>query len=129
MNNQVPLDYDRIAIPAPLGALTDEERAIMEILSVNRGKENAISMSDLAGVIGLSTRTLQMRIKHLIETHRVLIGSSTWDPHGYYLITDSNEVEASVKQLEHRLISLAVRISRIKKISVEEVFGQMRLEV
>lgn len=128
MSEPIP-NYERIAQPAPLGELTAVEREIIDLLSGHRGKERAIAMAALADLVGLSTRTLQMRIKHLIEAHGVLIGSATGEPHGYYLITDPEEVRASVGQLEHRLKSLAVRISRIKKVSVEDVFGQMRMEL
>ncbi len=122
------IDWMRIAEVAPLEELSWEERQILSILSQRRGKALAIPVRALAEAVRISERELRNRVKHLVEYHDVLIGSSTQQPYGYYIMEDPEEMEAAVRQLQHRLISLAVRISKLRKISIEDVFGQMRLE-
>ncbi len=121
------IDWMRIAEVAPLEELSWEERQILSILSQRRGKELAIPVRALAEAVRISERELRDRVKHLVEYHGVLIGSSTQQPYGYYIMEDPEEVDAAVRQLQHRLISLAVRISKLRKISLEEVWGQMRI--
>lgn len=122
MTEQLPLPY----LCRGGGWLYEDH--ITGILAQHQGRDQAISMAALAERVGLSTRDVQHYIKHLIEHHGVLIGSATGKPHGYYLITEPSEVHAAIAQLQHRLISLAVRIARLNKTSVEVVFGQARLQ-
>ena len=118
---QAIFDYD-----AP--HLTIEEEKIRRILLARRGKGAAIQVRDLARMTCIDPRRVRDIVKHLVEGHGDLIGSSIAKPYGYYVPVTTDEVDAVTKQLYHRLVSLAVRISRLKKISVEAVLGQMRME-
>jgi DNA-binding Lrp family transcriptional regulator len=121
------IHWTRIADVVSLEELSYEERAILTILSQRRGRDLAIPVRALAEAVKISERDLRDRVKHLVEYHGVLIGSSIRIPYGYYMISDSDEVEEAVQQLQHRMMSLAVRISRLRKISLEEVFGQLTI--
>lgn len=101
------------------------ESLLAGILQRHKGAATAVPMEDLARTVGLSTRELQIQIKHLIEHHGQLIGSATGAPHGYYLVTDAKELSRAKRQLWNRAMSNLVRIARLDRISVEEVFGQM----
>ncbi len=105
------------------------EAVIADEIRAHRGRQAAIGMRELAAACGVETRFLQRIVKHLIEDHGEPIGSSTVKPTGYYWLDDPDDVAASVRQLEHRLVSLAVRIARLRKTSVEAVFGQLNLGV
>lgn len=117
---QFALNYD-----AP--PLTDQEAAIREIVQRRRGRMAAIRADDLAAQAEIPERQARKIVGHLIEHHGVLIASATDYPAGYFVPVTAEEVEAATAQLMHRLKSLAVRIARIKRISVEEIFNQMRL--
>ncbi len=106
-----------------------QEADVLWRLQGHRGRDQAIAMTALAREAGLSTRILQKIIKHLIEEHAGFIGSATGAGHGYYLITEQAEVDAAIRQLEHRLGSLATRIARLKRLAPEEVLGQLRMSL
>ena len=105
--------------------MTHIETAILAL--IQRGRESAISMSALAGSVGISTRELQQIIQHLINDHGVLIASATGKQHGYYYPDGEEEFRAAVDQLKHRIISLARRIRAIDSAAYEEIFGQGRI--
>jgi hypothetical protein len=102
--------------------LTKEEAEVIRLLK--KGRANAISMTELATLINVSTRRLQDIIKHLIEDHCIFIGSTCGKQHGYWLPTDEEDYRAAVDQLKHRIISLARRIRAIDKQAFQEIFGQ-----
>jgi hypothetical protein len=108
--------------------LTLEEIRAKEILEHHRGRANALQVRHFAQLVGVDERRAQILVKHLVEDHGVLIGSAVTRPFGYYIPETPEEVRAVTAQLYHRIASLAVRIARIKRISVEEVYGQMRLD-
>jgi len=103
------------------------EGLLLRILEQHRGIASAVPMEDLARTVGLSTRELQIQIKHLIEYHGCLIGSSTGNPHGYYLATAA-DLHKAKRQLWNRAMSNLVRLSRLDKISMEEIFGQVPMQ-
>lgn len=107
--------------------VTDAEATILGIIECRRGRAAAIQAKEIAAQARLPERTVREHIKCLVEKHAILIGSATGDPAGYYIPETPEEIEAVLAQLYHRIASLAVRIARIKRISVEEVFGQLRL--
>jgi len=107
--------------------MTDQELILWNYLQGHRGRQAAVQADRLAEMFGMDDRKLRMTIKHLVEDHAILIGSSTVAPYGYYVPETAEEVDAVVGQLYHRLASIAVRIARIKRISVEEIFGQLRI--
>lgn len=107
---------------------TPEEIRAKEILGHHRGRANALQVRHFAQLVGVDERRAQILVKHLVEDHGVLIGSATSRPFGYFVPETEAEVKAVTDQLYHRIASLAVRIARIKRISVEEILNQLRLE-
>jgi hypothetical protein len=115
--SQIGFDFD----------LTREEAAVLRHL--RRGREQAISMPELASLVGLSTRALQDVIAHLIEEHNTLICSACGRNHGYYLPADESEYRAGVDQLKHRIMSLAKRMRAMDRQAYEDLFGQGCMEL
>ena len=101
---------------------------LLVMARIGRGRDNAVPMPTLAGLVDISTRELQSIIAHLIEDHGVLISSATGKNHGYYYPASEAEFKAGALQLEHRIISLAKRLRALNKESYEAIFGQGRLE-
>ena len=104
------------------GALEPEEERIISLLK--EGKENARCVKTLAGLVGVSEVKLREIVRHLIDEHGYCIGSRTGEPAGYYIITEPGEIDEVYRSLRHRGISILVRASKLKRISLEEVFGQ-----
>ena len=113
-----------VAAPVPL---TDAESRILSL--IQRGRENAISMSALAEAVGIATRELQDVIKHLIEDHGVLIASATGKNHGYYYPVTEDELVSARAQIIHRIQSLARRLRAIDKEAYETIFGGARFDI
>jgi len=86
-NPQQSLQLDGRPLPEP-------EATVWRILSCHhRGRANAISMSELARLAGLSTRAVQSAVEYLISEHRKPLGSSCGKPSGYYVIVDQADLE------------------------------------
>ena len=102
--------------------LEPEEERIISLLK--EGKENARGVHWLASMVGVSDVKLRELVRHLIDEHGYCIGSRTGEPAGYYLITEESEINEVYRSLRHRGISILVRASKLKRISLEEVFGQ-----
>ena len=107
------------------GAFDPEEQRIVSLLQ--EGKENARGVHWLASMVGVSDVKLREIVRHLIDEHGYCIGSRTGEPAGYYIIKEPEEIDEVYRSLRHRGISILVRASKLKRISLEEVFGQGEL--
>lgn len=115
--------------PATMPALTPDERAVLDVLVRHRGREAAIGLDAVAGIAGISERTVQDIVVHLIERHHHPIGSAVKHPMGYYLIQTPDELAESLSQLVHRLTALARRIAALKQSTTPIVLRQLALEI
>lgn len=102
--------------------LDPEEERVTSLLQ--EGKENARGVHWLAAMVGVSDVKLREIVRHLIDEHGYCIGSRTGEPAGYYIITEPGEIDEVYRSLRHRGISILARASKLKRISLEEVFGQ-----
>lgn len=109
--------------------LDDEEAQVWRIIRDHKGKESAIKADTLAWQTRLDGVRVREIVSHLIRDHGKLIGSSTANPPGFYVITDAEELRRHVKSLRHRGIMCLVRAAALSKTSIEEIFRQGRLDV
>jgi len=105
---------------------TKEELLIMEYLEHGRG--NARPMPYLAERAGIPTRTLQSIIHHLIVDHKKPIGSTSKQPAGYYLVSNEDELDEALVNLRNRAMSTLHRMASLKRVSFDELLGQLRIE-
>ncbi len=115
--------------PAAWSEMTDEESALLAILRDHRGRAAAIGLDTLAISSGLSERSVQDVVAHLIERHGMPIGSAVKKPMGYFLIETEAELAESLSQLVHRLTALARRIAALKQSTTPIVLQQLALEI
>ena len=108
--------------------MTATEQSVLDRLAVRVGRARAISAVVLGEQLGLSPREVGAAIKILIEDHGALIGSVTDDPAGYYVIATEEELEQTTRQLWSRAISCLVRISKLERTAMEEIFRQLPLK-
>lgn len=109
--------------------LTDEEYLVWQSIEWRRGRGAAIKADTLAWQVRMDKRKMREIISHLILRHGKLIGSATGAQPGFYIITDPAELEGHIRSLRHRGIMCLVRASALSKQSIEEIFGQARLEM
>jgi len=129
---QIQMNYTASLSPRARGdgeVMTHEEQHILSLL--RRGRENALSVPFLASMVGMSGVRLRTIVRHLIIEHRVGIGSHTGGKEklpGYFLLAKEKEIDAVYKSLSKRGIRILQRAAELKKISLEEVFHQGRIE-
>lgn len=120
---QITIDFDQLAS----GQATDMTHAELAILRlIQRGKANAIKVAVLEAATGLQGVEVRETIRHLIMEHGVLIASCT---HGFFIAETAEEITEATRSLRHRGIMILMRAAKLQKISIEDVFGQARLEL
>jgi len=114
--------------PATMPTLTPDECAVLDVLRRHRGRAAAIGLDAVAGIAGISERSVQHVVAQLIEHHGHPVGSAVQHPMGYYLIETPDELAESLNQLVHRLTALARRIAALKQSTTPIVLQQLALE-
>ena len=109
--------------------LSDEEYKVLAIIDRHKGRESAIKAEALAWQTGFDEVKVREIVSRLVVKHGKLIGSSTGNPPGFYVITDMDELKKQVKSLRHRGIMCLVRAAALSKTSIEEIFKQSRLDL
>lgn len=104
-----------------------DEHHVWTILRQHRGRAGAIKAGQLQVLTGYSDYKVRKIVKALIERHGCLIGSSPHCPAGFWLIVDAPEMQEAKAHLYSRIYSMAIRLSRMDKTSLTEVFGQLAL--
>jgi hypothetical protein len=122
IEQQINIDFN--VRQAPI--LTEEERAVWELIEPRRGKGIALLGPYIAVRTGLDYTTVRAIISHLVNHHGYLIASCS---RGYYVPVTPEEVAAATRSLRHRGIMILMRAARLQKSSLEDVFGQARLEL
>ncbi len=117
-NDQITLDFS-----GP--QMTVEEAKVWDVLRDRRGKALAIKGPEIEARTGILYKQVQRIVSTLICHHRKLIGSGTC---GYFIPETQDELRQATYYLRHRAIVALVRDSRLRNISLEEVFGQAKME-
>ena len=108
--------------------MVEIEKKAADILGRRRGHGQALQVVAMARLLRTTERAARGIVQGLINIHGLPIGSSVNPPSGYYWITDPDELDRTCRSLRHRGIAILVRASKLKKASLEAVFGQARLE-
>jgi hypothetical protein len=78
------------------------------------GRANAIGARALARRLGVDTRTLQQLVVEAIE-RGVLVGSTSVEPAGYFLITDERDLELGIAHLRSRALACLARWAKVRR--------------
>ena len=111
--------------------------SILAALSAHIGRPNAIGMGELYELVyGLEwenrindTRALRTAITDLREKGVPICSVATAGGGGYYLAAAGSELAGYLRRSEHRALKILYRNARIKKISLPEYLGQMKLNM
>lgn len=103
------------------------------ILSAHRGLAQAISVADMAGRLGFDRGKAGQRRAQLIKAQVVelghLVGSSCGSSHGWFLPDTPGEVDATCRQYEARIRSLARLVRKTRGAAGFNTFvGELALE-
>lgn len=116
-SDQAILDYGPV--------MTPEETRVWEVLRHCRGKGAAILGPRIAERTGIPYKRVQKIVSDLVCHHRKLIGSGTM---GYYMPITEDEVKDATHYLRHRAIVALHRASEMQRTSLDEVYGQAKME-
>jgi len=128
---------EQLAIDFETGRpLTETEGRVLRAIRCCRGRDNAVSVGRLVlGVFSLftyegayATREREVRriVKHLVEVHGIPIASCSA---GYYVPVTAEETERACRQYHRAAMSHLKREARLRRVSLPDLLGQMRLEV
>jgi hydroxymethylpyrimidine pyrophosphatase-like HAD family hydrolase len=116
--DQTQINFDEIN-------LTSDEQRAWEILRHRAGKEAALLGPKVAEATGLPYTEVRAIISHLVTDHQKLIASCG---RGYYIPQTPEEIIEATKSLRHRGIMILRRAAKLQNTSLEDVFGQSRIE-
>ncbi len=119
------IEQDQITLDFSGPELTPEEALIASIVKNRRGAANAIKSTTIQELTGIGNVRLRAIIAHLINNHDMFIGSSQ---RGYFVPVTPEETEEALKNLGPRAMKILFRMSKIKRLSLDEVFRQERMK-
>lgn len=113
--------------------LNNLETTILSILSGHKGRESAVSRSQLlqrvddhCPLFPVADREVRKIIKHLVESHGYWIGSCG---KGYFMIETDEELLAACKYYHGYAMSLLHVEAKLRKMSLPALLGQLSLEL
>ncbi len=122
MMDQTQMNFDRVDEIN----LTSDEARVWEILRHRRGKDACLLGPTIAERTGIQYTEVRSIISHLVNDHGKLIASCG---RGYYIPQTPEEISQATRSLRHRGIMILLRASRLQKLSIDEVYGQGKLEL
>lgn len=99
------------------------------IIRHHKGRANAISVGAIATHTGIGERTVRSIVKHLIEDHRVRIGSALGRPSGYYIIETLEETEQNERTLRSLAISTLRHAAVLRQVSLSDYLSGIQGEL
>lgn len=123
-----------IFAPRPLAvvhgdALTDDERRVLALLDAHRGHQAAINGELISEAVNMPYDRVRGVIRHLRKHHGLLIGATNCKPQGYFLAVTPEDTDLALRNMITRAMSMLAQAAKIKRISVEAVFGQAAMEL
>jgi len=109
-----------------------DETSVLAELCLHIGKAKGITCKSLATAIrGGSARASDLRrIRHVIEALRLEGHHICAHPSdGYFIAKTDKELNETCNYLVNRAMKSLAQVSRMKRISLPDIHGQMRLKV
>ena len=113
----------------PLPNASEIERRVWSVIQQHQGRAQAILSRDVEQETGLSVQEVSEAVKRLVSIHHCRIGSALNRPAGFYVIETPEEAQASTGHLRARALSMLHRASVLQRVSLDEVYGQGKLEL
>ena len=100
----------------------DLEVELLGILKERTGPEQAITAGALSQMTGTGSRIIRKTISHLVTETKIPIASRVHWPYGFYLVTNAEQAEATLRQYWSRVREVAKRARALGQM-VEQRFG------
>jgi DNA-binding IclR family transcriptional regulator len=97
---------------------------LLNVLAFHQGRELGINAGDLAKVAGVPERRLRQLISELREEGIAICATPET---GYYLAVTPEELAESCRFLHERAMRSLLLASRMQKISLPDLLGQLKL--
>lgn len=97
---------------------------LLNLLALHQGRERGIGAAELARVAGITERQLRVLISALREEGTAICATPET---GYFLAVTPEELGESCKFLHARAMHSLRRASRMQKISLPDLMGQLLL--
>lgn len=98
---------------------------LLNALSRHQGAARGIGAKALAAELGVAPRHLRVLISRCRDEDGVAICGQPGT--GYYMAVTPEELQASCAFLEHRALHSLRLLSRMKKVSLPDLLGQLKL--
>ena len=98
---------------------------LLNLLARHQGAEAGIDARRLAGELGVPPRQLRRLISRCRDEDGVAISGNPSTV--YYMAVTPEELQQSCAFLEHRALHSLRLLSRMKKVSLPELLGQLKL--
>ncbi len=99
--------------------------ALLNLLARHQGAAHGIKARDLAAQLGVPPRRLRLLISRCRDEDGVAICGHPST--GYYMACTPDELAASCAFLEHRALHSLRLLSRMKKVSLPDLLGQLKI--
>ena len=98
---------------------------VLNALARHQGRDNGISAQRLAEQLDMPPRRLRKLIAELRDGdgHAICGTPAT----GYFMAVTPEELQATCAFLEHRALHSLLLLSRMKKVSLPDLLGQLKL--
>ncbi len=100
------------------------QTALLNALASHQGRESGISATELAARLDMPVRQLRKLISAAREEGFAICGLPST---GYYMAQTPEELQASCDFLEHRAMHSLRKLSRMKKVALPVLLGQLLL--
>lgn len=97
---------------------------LLSLLSRHIGKDSGIGVERLAVLMGSSPRHVRKLVSELRETGHAVCGTPT---DGYYIAATAEELQHTCDFLRSRAMHSLTLESRLKKIPLADLIGQLHL--
>jgi biotin operon repressor len=97
---------------------------LLNLMSRHQGAGNGVSASSVAAQLGVSARKVRTLVSALRDDGIAICGKPST---GYFVPVTPDELQVSCRWLEHRALHSLRLLSRMKKVSLPDLLGQLKL--
>jgi biotin operon repressor len=103
----------------------DPKTAVFVVLQRHQGKHDGIKAKDLAHLAGVNEREVRHQVSALREDGIAVCGHPRT---GYFIASSPDELETTVEYLKSRALHSLHLASRLTKIPLVDLLGQLKLK-
>lgn len=97
---------------------------LITLLSHHIGAQNGLTAARIASMLGITMRRVRFLVSELREEGTAVCGTPQT---GYYIAATPEELEETCQFLRGRAMRSLMLESRLRKVALEDLIGQMRL--